>query len=544
MLNTVNREDILLEVGSGLDAYVRFVREIIQKYEGELAACNEKCKEYEERCAAFEERCQAYEKKLQAKDEQLEQLTYENRQLRAQLQEVLEKLEELEEWQEYANALRAQLNQNSRNSSKPPSSDGLRKPPVSLRKSGGKRGAPKGHPGHTLHQVENPDRTIELPVPDVCPDCFASLRDAPIVGQEKRQVFDMPPPHLVVTEWQAERKQCACCNRVVQASFPADVRAPVQYGASFAAWTTYLSSRHMISLERIQELFDDFTGQRPSEATLLAMMNRMHDKLEPHEKHIKKQIAQAPVIHSDETGCQVKGKLEWLITHSTAKWTLLSVQDVRGSEGFNQIGILSGYKGIVVHDCFAPYLNKDEYDFTSALCNAHQLRDCIGVAENHQQRWATWMLRLLRTAWRMTKEARAGNHELTSGEIARIERLFDRILEKGATVWHRGAIPVKPGTRGKKRKSKAQNLGERFLLHKESMLRFLYDARVPFDNNEGERDLRMSKVKQKVSGTFRTWDGANMFARAHGFISTLRKQSMPVLQSLISVAKDAFAFPG
>jgi transposase len=504
----MDRVDILLAMGSGPTALVDFVQGLVRSYTAEIEALNHRIKTLE-----------------------------------AQLNELRNQSAEIEDLQVRVKILEGQLNQNSRNSSKPPSSDGLRKPPVNLRKPGGKMGAPYEHKGHTLQQTEQPHHMVTLPAPEVCPNCSTSLHDTPVTGQEKRQVFDMPLPQLVVTQWQAEQKWCECCDHLVHAPFPAEVRAPVQYGSGIAAWTAYLNARHMIPLQRIQELFADLTGHCPSEATLLSMMDRVHDQLEPHELFIRDRLLQAPILHSDETGYRVGGTTEWLITHSTAEWTYLSVQDVRGINGFDAIGVLRKYKGIVVHDCFAPYFSH-KYDFVNALCGAHLMRECIGIVQNDRQRWATRMLRLLRTAWHIAKEARANNRALKSEDIHRIERIYDNILKQGVTEWHRGVVRPKTGPRGRKCKSKAQNLGERFLLHNTSVLRFLHDARVPFDNNQAERDLRMAKVKQKVSGSFRTWTGAQRFARAHGFISTLRKQSIPVLQSLSSVAQGKFTFLG
>ncbi|WP_373233515.1 IS66 family transposase [Cohnella sp.] len=438
--------------------------------------------------------------------------------------------------------LERQLGQNSNNSSKPPSSDGLRKPPVNLRKSGGKRGAPKGHPGHTLHQAEHPDHIITLPTEQTCGHCHSSLRDAKFIGHEKRQVLDLPVPQLVVTEYRAEQRRCSCCHRITQASFPADVTAPVQYGKGFSAWTVYLNARHMIPLERIRELFADLTNQYLSEGTLLSFMRRTHAKLSTVESFIRERIAESPVLHADETGCRVEGKTRWLHTHSTAEWTLLNVHEKRGFKAFSEVGILLRHLGTVVHDCHSSYF-KEKYRFIHALCGVHLIRECIGIIQNDHQRWAAHMIRLLLTSWNMAKVARAQGRPLEPDTIHRIEHLYDTILQRGESVWHQGKVRPKTGTRGRKCKSPAANLGERFRMHKESILRFLYDARVPFDNNQAERDLRMTKVKQKVSGSFRTWEGAHQFARAHGFISTLRKQGLPVLPSLFAILQGNFAFP-
>jgi transposase len=449
---------------------------------------------------------------------------------------------EIRDLKDQVKKLQDQVNQNSRNSNKPPSSDGLRKPPVNLRKSGGKKGAPKGHRGHTLHPTEHPDHIITLLAGETCEHCSSSLRDATLIGYEKRQVFDLPAPQLVVTELRAERRQCSCCHRITQASFPTDVTAPMQYGKGFAAWTVYLNARHMIPLERIRELFADLTHQYLSEGTLLSFLRRMHMKLEPVESFIRKQIAKSPVLHADETGCRVEGKTHWLHTHSTPEWTLLHVHEKRGFQAFSKVGILLHYLGTVVHDCHSSYF-KEKYRFIHALCCVHLIRECIGIIQNDHQRWAAYMIRLLLASWNVAKEARVHNRPLEPETIQRIERLYDAIVQRGESEWHQGKVRPKTGTRGRKCKSKAANLGERFQMHKESILRFLYDARVPFDNNQAERDLRMTKVKQKVSGSFRTSEGSHQFARAHGFISTLRKQDLPILPSLIAIHQDNFAFP-
>lgn len=298
----------------------------------------------------------------------------------------------------------------------------------------------------------------------------------------------------------------------------------------------------MLPLERIRELFADLTNQFLSEGTLLSFLRRMHDKLDSVESFIRERITKSPVLHADETGCRVEGKTHWLHTHSTPEWTLLNVNEKRGFKAFSEVGILLNYLGTVVHDCHSSYF-KDKYRFNHALCGVHLMRECIGFIQNDRQRWAAHMLRLQLTSWNMVKEARAQGRSLKPDTIHRIEQLYDKILQRGASEWHQGTVRPKTGTRGRKCKSPVANLGERFRVHKESILRFLHDARVPFDNNQAERDLRMTKVKQKVSGSFRTSEGAKQFARSHGVISTLRKQGLPVLPSLVAILQGNFAFP-
>ncbi|WP_238327425.1 IS66 family transposase [Paenibacillus gorillae] len=327
----------------------------------------------------------------------------------------------------------------------------------------------------------------------------------------------------------------------MQAAFPSEIRGPVQFGQGLAAWTVYLSMYQMLPLARIGQLFADLTGHRPSEATLLAHLQSMHTKLIPHEQFIRGQLLAAPVGHADETGVQVEGKRQWLHTVSTAKWTYQAVHYHRGTKAFDAMGILPNYRGILVHDCNMPYF-KDIYNFRHALCVAHLLRECQGITEYDKHRWSTRMRRLLQTSWRLVKLARATGGELPLDKIRRIEKRYDSILDDGEPEWLTGRIHQKTGPRGRKSKSKAANLAERFRLHKTAVLRFLRDPRVPFDNNQAERDIRMTKVKQKISGTFRTLQGAEQFARVRGFISTLRKQNLPILHSLIAVLRCEFSF--
>lgn len=450
---------------------------------------------------------------------------------------LLERMDQLE--QEVAE-LKRQLGQNSQNSSKPPSSDITRKP-THLRKSGGKQGAPKGHPGHTLHAVDNPDTVIVHPI-TVCSCCSASLIDEPCQGYEHRQVFDLPQPRLYVTEHRAEQKCCPSCHSLQRADFPKNVSSPVQYGDSLTVMAVYLTAHHMLPLARTCDMIADWTGQRPSEATLLTRLASAHDALAPLEPILRQRVSASPVVHADETGLNLNRTKVWLHTLSTPYWTFQAAHEKRGSVAFDSIGLLPRYTGIVVHDCNMPYF-KDKYCFQHALCGAHLLRECQGIAEYDHHRWAAQMKNQLQTAWRLARSARRADRPLAPRTVAYLESRYDTILQLGQTEWQQGRIREKTGPKGRKSKSKAANLGERFRLHKAAILRFLRDERVPFDNNQAERDLRMAKVKQKISGTFRTWKGVHQFARARSFISTLRKQGLPVFPSLLAAIRHEFSFP-
>jgi len=435
--------------------------------------------------------------------------------------------------------LERQLGQNSNNSSKPPSSDGLRKK-NNLREPGGKRGAPKGHEGHTLRFHPVPDEVVIHPL-TTCKNCNYALAEVPVQNWIKRQVLDLPLAPLITTEHRAEEKCCPCCRTLQSAAFPRTVKAPVQYGESFAAWTTYLSVYQLLPLKRITQFFFDLTGYRPSERTLLEQLNTMASRIAEHESVIQTQLRQAPVICCDETPMRLNGKQQYLHIHSTSEWTLLHMNEKRCGPAFVEMDVLPAYKGIVVHDCFVSYF-KSDVTFSHALCNAHLLRDCQGVVDHSRHTWAAEMQELLRRSWKLAKAARVSDRRLSDEVLAELERQYDHILALGETQWSKDKVPEKTGPRGRKCKSVAANLGDRLKRHKASILHFLYDDRIPFDNNLAERDIRMSKVKQKISGCFRTAIGGEQFARIRGFISTLLKQSLPLHESLVSVLRGQFRF--
>ena len=435
--------------------------------------------------------------------------------------------------------LERQVGLTSTNSSKPPSSDGLRKP-KSLRKSGGKIGAPKGHDGHTLKMIDQPDE-IKWHKIEVCSHCEISLVDSPSEGYVRRQVFDLPLPQVVVTEHRFEKKCCPNCGTHQKAPSLENVKAPVQYGDGWIAWCAYLNTYHYLPLERISQLFHDMTGYRPSEATLLNRLSSISAQIEPHTTYIREELLKSAVIHSDETGIRIEGKTQWLHTVSSPEWTLYHVHEKRGRIAIENHDVLPKYQGILVHDCWASYFATD-YSFDHALCGAHLLRECQGIIDYDGHQWATDMKTLLQEAYHHKKKWSLEDTPIEEAYIREWEQRYDRILECGEKEWATDPVPDAPLKRGRKKKSKSANLGARFKLHKTAVLRFIQDARVPFDNNLAERDIRMMKVKQKVSGSFRTREGALEFAQNRGFISTLRKQNRNIISSLISVLRGEFSF--
>ncbi|WP_270168156.1 IS66 family transposase [Paenibacillus sp. SYP-B4298] len=424
--------------------------------------------------------------------------------------------------------LERQLGQNSNNSSKPPTSDGLRKP-THLRQAGGKKGAPKGHPGHTLRFCSKPDEVVTHTL-EACSRCASLLTTT---TYETRQVFDLPAPRVRVTEHRAQLACCSACGLEQRADFPAHVKAPTQYGDGFTAWTAYLHAYQMLPLERIAALFEDLTGLRPSEATLLSMLGRMHRQLEQAEQDIRKILFQKPLVHADETGVRVKEKLHWMHTVCTSDYTWLAIHDRRGSKGMNALGQLPFYLGTVVHDCFTSYF-VNEYRFTHALCNAHLLRECKGIAEHDRHQWAASMMELLQESWQLAREYRQWEKPIPAEVVDAICSHYDEILKDAPYEWAK----ISKG----KTKSKSENLAVRLAKYKPEILRFLWDAHTPFDNNQAERELRMVKVKQKISGCFRTLEGATQFARMRSVISTLIKQKLAVLPALVSSLSGQLRF--
>lgn len=388
--------------------------------------------------------------------------------------------------------------------------------------------------------IDQPD-VIEWHRIESCSHCATSLEGVSSGGYIRRQVFDLPIPRIVVTEHRIEKKCCPNCATHQQAPFPESIKAPVQYGNSWIAWSAYLNTYQLLPLDRISQLFQDMTGYRPSEATLLNRLSSFHEKLEPFEKYIQQEILKSDVLHADETGMRVENKTQWLHTVSSSDWTLYHVHKKRGKEAINDHDILPRFKGILVHDCWASYFLSD-YSFDHALCSAHLLRECQGIIDYDGHKWATDMQNLLLEVWTATKKARNTKVSVDDSEITEWENRYDDSLHLGEKEWFKppdSDAPIKPGRKGK---SKGENLGGRLRLHKTAILRFIRDARVPFDNSLAERDIRMMKVKQKISGSFRTVTGAEQFARIRSFVSTLRKQNREVLTSLISVQSGHFAF--
>jgi transposase len=369
-----------------------------------------------------------------------------------------------------------------------------------------------------------------------CKECGHTLENVEVKAYERRQVFDIPPVNLIVTEHRSQIKTCLHCGSSNKAVFPESVKYPVQYGPNILASAVYCKNHHFIPYERISEFFDDIMGIKICPATIIKAERECFQNLEEFESVIREKLLASPVIHCDETGMKIEGKRHWLHVASNDKYTCYFAHSKRGSEAINAMGILPEFKGVAVHDGWKPYNN---YDCDHALCNAHLLRELTGIEENYKQQWAKEMNELLTDMKKYADECKEQIQELDFEQIKALEERFDAIISRGIEENPLSLNPEKKGKRGKSPKTKARNLLERFIEHKEKILRFLTDLKVPFENNQAERDVRMMKLQQKISGTFRTIQGAEAFCRIRAYISTIRKNGLPVLEGIIAALKGA-----
>ena len=422
---------------------------------------------------------------------------------------LLKRIEELE----------AMLKRNSGNSSKPPSSDGLKKKIKNNReKSNRSPGAQPGHKGSGLILMEKVDEEILCPANQLC-ECGADMSRKNAIRIEKRQVIDTPEKLVHVKEYLVEVKICTCgrehqgdCNYMQR----------VQYGEGLKSLLVYFNQYQLIPTERVQEMMKDIFGLSVSDGLIFSSTENCSDNLAGAMERIKQGLISSEVIHNDETGVRSEGKTQWVHSASNDMFTYFAIHPKRGNEAIDEIGILPEFDGVSVHDRWASY---DGYPCTHALCNAHLLRYLKFVHEEMNRPWADEMIRLLQRANTRKKE-----EKLTGHWITRTENRMDAIIQKAERK--EAAEKYKKGKRGRKPKNKSLRLLHVFRDKKKEILLFLRNKVVPFDNNLAERDLRMIKLKQKISGCFRSKRGAEIFCTIRSYISTIRKQEYLVWEAI------------
>ncbi len=424
--------------------------------------------------------------------------------------------------------LETRLAKNSRNSSKPPGTDGLAKPaPKSSRVvSGLKPGGQPGHKGATLERISIPDEIVIHPLPKTCDACGTSLDQAEVtVLTDCRQVFDIPLPTFTVTEHLIEQGNCIC-GKVHRGTFPYGVIGPAQYGPGIKALAVHLTQHHMMPVERTAGLINDLYRLPISPGTVMHMIYEAADVLAPTVASIGQGITESAAAGADETGMRVAGKLHWLHTLATTMSTWMGVHSKRGREAIDEFDLISRFGGILGHDGWMPYRHYTTCQHS--LCNAHHIRELRALAEAGKDVWPQQMIDLL---YRANDEVNAAAERcLSKGRIATFRRQYRNILTAGETL-----NPPAPssGQRGRTRQSDATNLLARLRGYEEDVLRFTFNPDAPFTNNIAEQAIRMCKVKQKVSGCFRTLNGAVAFCTIRSYLATLHKQKFNLFHALV-----------
>lgn len=425
--------------------------------------------------------------------------------------------------------LKARVGMNPRNSSSPPSSEGYSKPsPKSRRvRSGKKPGKQAGDPGKHLPRRDTPDRMVTHE-PDVCSGCGDSLDPtSPLVGESSRQVFDIPPVALSCVEHVARRRHCSC-GTDTSAEFPPWVSAPTCYGPAMRARVCYLVTHQHIPFARVAEMLAETYGATISPGTIVTMVNEGSTMLAEFLADTTAKLGGSPVVCADETGLRVAGSLHWVHSASTGWFTLYHLDTKRGVEAMTNAGVLELLTGVLVHDGWTPYRHYTQLEHQ--LCNAHHIRELQAATETGVQPWAADMAGLLSATWKTVLAARAdGATELSADQRHNINADYEAIVAAG---WTANPEPAPTGKRGRPKRSKSANLLLRLDTFRDDVLRFTTNFDIPFDNNLAERDIRMVKVHQKISGGFRTTEGATAFLNLRSYASTARKHGISALTAL------------
>jgi len=408
--------------------------------------------------------------------------------------------------------LESQLKSNSSNSNKPPSSDGYQKKPALPKKIKGKKGGQKGHAGSNLKQVTNPDKIVKC-LPEKC-SCGHEFHQGEFTIAEKRQVFDLPQPKLEVTEYQIHRAICAVCGQIHKGVAPRHIKAPTQYGNGIKAFAVMLNVHYNLPYKKIQQLFNDLFGYPINESTIFSASQSCYNSLEQTEQIIKTKVSSNDVVHADETGLRIEGKLQWLHTATTRTYTYIFVHQNRGIKALeSESSVVNKLTGWLVHDSWSSYFSFNNYKH--AVCGAHILRELQGIIDSGQSKWAKTFKLFLTNVYQMSFRERKKQEQQIKSRF----NLICNIAERSEPP------PIKiPGKRGRYKRTKGRNLVERLIKYQDAVLAFAFNEQVPFTNNLAERDIRPTKIKQKISNSFRSFKGAQYYARIESFISTARKK--------------------
>ena len=446
-------------------------------------------------------------------------LRAENEELRVQLHIALQVIEQL---QQLVQGLEAQLKQDSQNSHWPPSRDKGRAQSKSLRERSGKKpGGQSGHEGRTLKMVSEPEQ-VEVHRLAQCVQCGHNLTGVVAVGDERRQVFDLPPMQMAVTEHRAEAVVCPHCQMRNQATFPTEVAKAVQYGPQVKALSVYLHQQHLLPFVRLTQVLGDLLGISPSAGTIARWLQEAAALVAEPVEQIKAELRQSDVLHCDETGLYIAGARVWLHVAATPQLTCYEAHPKRGRQGTDALGILPDFAGTAVHDNWAAYAS---YACRHALCNVHHLRELTYLHEHFGQVWAGAFKQFLLAVKAQVDAARAqGETTLPPDPRAHIDPHYQQLVAQARAETAPPPAGWPKGKRGRVRKTKARNLAERFDQQRRHILAFVDDFAVPFDNNLVERDIRMVKVQQKISGCFRSWSGVQAACRLRSYLSTMQKQ--------------------
>lgn len=427
--------------------------------------------------------------------------------------------------------LEDRLAKNSSNSSKPPSSDngqmkkkkGQKKTTSLRKKSGKKPGGQPGHPGSHLKMSDSPDEIIQLTVEE-CGNCQRSLKRANC-DIEKRQLFEIPEPKLFVSEYQAEHKYCKGCGHTTSACFPDGLTHKTQYGPRAKGLMVYMNEYQMIPFARVSEFFHTIYHHKVSAGTVVNAVKHLSDRLETVEDQIKQLLSKASLANCDETGVNISGNKQWIHTVGNDRLTHFAIHAKRGRKATEAIGILPKFKGIMVHDHWKSYFTYK--DSQHALCNAHHLRELCFLYEQQGIKWAAHMSDfLIDVNKRKEHSIAAGREEFSAYMLKKYNASYDDIITKAQREQaRRGTID-------------SHNLLKRLKEYKIETLRFMHDFNVPFTNNQSERDLRMNKVKQKISGCYRSTTGGHDSCRIRTLLSTAKKNKKNIFNSIVSAFEN------